>query len=447
MSNTTSPLFLLIILLGGLAILFGPRRWVLPLFLALSIFLSMGFHVYFLGLNFFTIRILLIFAGVRVLARGEYRGLGFVALDKAYLSLCIWMIIAETLRRQIPGLVYAAANNLFDGLGTYFLARILLREPADLKRVILCLGCLCFVLSAFMLAEQFTRHNWLTPLGAVMQSVQVRAGRMRCQATFLHPVLAGTFGAALFPLFAACWWQNGSMKKLAVLGCLAATVITVTAGSGGPFATYAAVLLALALWPIRNRMRLIRWSLLISAITLHLVMQAPVWALIARIPLIRGASGYHRYILVDAFVRHIGDWWLVGTETTESWGYLTDDVANTYCIVAKHGGLLALLLFIRVLVVAFRELGIRRRQVEYDRPTEIMIWAFGALLFSHLVSFLGTSYFDQTRVLWALTLAMLPSLHLLNQPEEDLAHASFEEDVPAHGPTTVPLGIPLGRGA
>jgi hypothetical protein len=440
-SNTTSPLFLLIILLGGLAILLGPRRWVLPLFLSLSFLLSMDFHVFIFGLNFFTIRILLALAWARVLTRGEYHGLRFVALDKAFLLFCVWMVIAETLLRGIPGLLYAAANNLFDGLGTYCLVRILLRERADLERVLLCLGSVCSVLAAFMLAEEVSKHNWLTPLGAVMQKVQERAGRMRCQATFLHPVLAGTFGAALLPLFAACWWQDGSLKKLAVVGCVAATVMTVTAGSGGPFATYAAVLLALTLWPLRHHMRPIRWGLLLSAIALHLVMQAPVWGLIARIPLVRGASGYHRYILLDAFIRHIGDWWLVGTKTTESWGYLTEDVANTYCIVAKHGGLLALVLFMRVLVLAFRELGIRRRQAEDDRPTEIMIWAFGALLFSHLVSFLGTSYFDQTRVLWFLTLAMIASLHLLNQPEEDPAHASFDEAVPVPAPSAVPLGI------
>lgn len=422
MTDSVSPLFLFLILVGGLIILFGPRRMVLPVFLTLSVFLSMDFHIIVFGLNFFTIRILLAIAWARILMRGEYRGLKRGSFDTAFIVFCVWMVFAETLQREFAGFVYAAANNFVDGLGIYFLGRIFMSEVADLKRIIVSLGAICSVLAAFMLAEALTRHNWLTSLGAVMQNVQVRAGRMRCQATFLHPVLAGTFGAVLLPIFAALWWQGGAMKRLAIVGCLASTVMTITAGSGGPVMTYMAVVGAFCLWPIRHHMRRFRWTMVISLIVLQIAMKAPVWALIARIQVVHGASAYHRYVLLDAFIRHFSDWWLIGTQTTGDWGYLTDDVANTYCILAKHGGLLALILFGRLLVLAFREVGTRRAEAENDVPTQILIWAFGACLFGHLISFLGTSYFDQTRALWFLTLAMFPILGLLVQTkaEEDI---------------------------
>jgi hypothetical protein len=62
-----------------------------------------------------------------------------------------------------------------------------------------------------------------------------------------------------------------------------------------------------------------------------------------------------------------------------------------------------------------------------------MVWAFGASLFGHLVTFMGTSYFDQTHVLWALTLAMIASLGLLAEKQETLekikmAEASLTEE-------------------
>ena len=209
------------------------------------------------------------------------------------------------------------------------------------------------------------------------------------------------------------------MRKLAVAGCLASTIMVFTTGSGGPVISYAAILFAICLWPIRRNMRAIRWGILFTLVSLQLVMKAPVWALIARLQVVQGASAYHRAALLDAFMGHFTDWWLIGTRDTESWGWLTDDVANYFCIVAKHAGLLGLLLFIRVLIVGFREVGLRRREVELDRPTEILVWAFGASLFGHVVSFFGTSYFDQTAVLWHFTLAMLASLALLtNQPVE-----------------------------
>jgi len=147
-------------------------------------------------------------------------------------------------------------------------------------------------------------------------------------------------------------------------------------------------------------------------------MNAPVWALISRLQVVPGASSYHRYVVIDAFVKHVSDWWLVGVEDTSTWGWLTDDVANYFCVVCKHAGMLGLILFIRVLVAGFREVGLRRSEAEPDRPTEILVWAFGVSLFAHVVSFWGTSYFDQTAVLWDFTLAILASLSLLTQGQE-----------------------------
>jgi hypothetical protein len=50
-------------------------------------------------------------------------------------------------------------------------------------------------------------------------------------------------------------------------------------------------------------------------------MKAPVWFLIARIDLAGGSSGYHRAMLIDTFLRHFGDWWLLGTKDAFSWGW------------------------------------------------------------------------------------------------------------------------------
>ena len=415
-----SPQWVLTIIGTALALLFGPRKWVLPLILVVTAFFSYQNHVFILGLNFFPARMLLLIAWTRILARREYPGLQLVPLDKAWILYCCWSVITETLQRGGAGFIYGVANRLYDGLGTYFLIRICLQDAKMpvLRQLITCLGVICSILAAFMLVEYLTHRNWLEPLGAVFQTVQERAGRMRCQATFLHPVLAGTYGAVLLPLFAACWWQS-RMRKLAVAGCLASTIMVITAGSGGPFMTFAAILGALFLWPLRANLRPIRWTVVVTLLFLHLVMKAPVWALIARLQVVAGSSSYHRYLLIDAFIRHIGDWWLIGTQNTGDWGFETDDVANQFCIAAKHAGLLGLFLFIRVLSAGFREVGLARWEAESDRSTEIMVWAFGASLFGHAVSFFGTSYFDQTIVLWHFTLAMLASLTVLtSQPAE-----------------------------
>ena len=443
MEADTPAHILLIILLGGALIFFGPRPWVLPAILALTVFVSMRFHVFVFGLNFYIARILLLLAWARVLIRGEHHGLRFLPMDRAFVLFAGSMVLVETLRRGWPGFVYASANSFYDALGLYFLSRILLREARDIKQVIASLAVICSVLAGFMLAERLTRHNFLTLLGA-SELVQGREGKLRCQATFSHPVLAGTYGAVLVPLFVACWWQGRGMKKLALAGTVASTIMAASSGSSGPIMTYAAVLAGLGFWPLRRSMRPLRWGILLGLAALHLVMQAPVWALIARASsLTGGGSGYHRFNLLDEFISHTADWWFLGIESTEGWGWLIDDVANTYCIIAKHGGLLALVMFIRLLAAGFRQVGIARNEAVNDRQTEILVWAFGAVLFGHVVTFLGTSYFDQTGVLWYVTLAMLGSLHLLAAPEPETLEAASEEEVPIQDAIRGHQGISL----
>ena len=441
MPNPNTPGFYTALVLGGLIILFGPRKWMLPTFLILSVFVSMVPKIMIFGQHFMIHRNLLLCAWVRILARGEHRGLRLLPMDKAFVLFCVWTVIGDTLLWQTShAMVYQVANSIYDALGIYFFCRIMINDAAEMKRIIVCLAGICVALAGFMCLEALTHHNWLSVLGQVQEVVQERKGRLRCQAGFGVPISAGTFGAVLLPLFVAGWWQGGRMRKLAVGGCIAATVVTILAGSGGPVMTYAAVVGGLLMWGLRHRMRTVRWTVCLALLGLHLVMSAPVWALIARIHVIPGSSSYHRYELLDAFIRHIGDWWMLGVQSTGTWGWLTDDVANQYCVVAKHGGILALILFLRVVMLGFREVGLRLNETAGDRPTQIMLWAFGVMLFAHCVAFFDISYFDQMKMLWFLSLAMLASLRLLTQAQEEPAEARV---VAARGEFSIDAQAPV----
>ena len=74
------------------------------------------------------------------------------------------------------------------------------------------------------------------------------------------------------------------------------------------------------MWPVRHRMKIFRWGVTICLIGLQLVMKAPVWALIQRINLVGGNSGYHRYELVNQAILHFREWWLVGFQNPSSLG-------------------------------------------------------------------------------------------------------------------------------
>src|ERR1041385_3677589 len=103
MEETTAIQFPLVPLLAGVVLLFCRRSWVLPLFLAVTAFVSLKCRIYVGGLNFYTARILLVFAWARILTKGEHRDFQFLPFDTAFVLYCCSMVIAETLRRGAPG--------------------------------------------------------------------------------------------------------------------------------------------------------------------------------------------------------------------------------------------------------------------------------------------------------------------------------------------------------
>jgi hypothetical protein len=136
-------------------------------------------------------------------------------------------------------------------------------------------------------------------------------------------------------------------------------------------------------------------------------MKAPVWFLIARVDIVGGSSGYHRAMLVNDFITHFRDWWLVGTAENAQWGFTMWDLCNQFVSEGELGGLATFACFVAMIVLAFSTIGKARKSVEGDREKEWYFWLLGATLLSHVTAFFGVSYFDQTRVLWFATLAFV----------------------------------------
>ena len=108
-------------------------------------------------------------------------------------------------------------------------------------------------------------------------------------------------------------------------------------------------------------MRLVRWVALLSVLALNLVMSAPVYYLLGRIDLTGNSTGFYRAALIESTIRHFNEWWLGGTDYTRHWmasgvPWSQDhvDITNYYIRMGVDGGLPLMLLFIYILVVAFR---------------------------------------------------------------------------------------------
>jgi hypothetical protein len=249
-------------------------------------------------------------------------------------------------------------------------------------------------------------QNAFGALGGVQSVPDVREGKIRSQGVFQHALMAGTFAATLLPLFLMLW-KSGKSKAMAAVGLVGSTVMTITSQSSTPLLAYVAGLFGVCLWPIRKKMRIVRWGIVITLIGLALVMKAPVWFVIAHIDLTGGSSGYHRAELVDQFIRHFSEWWLIGTNNTANWGFDMWDAQNQYVNIGETGGLAAFVFFLIMITRMFKRLGKTRRAVAGNSRQEWMILFLGIALFAHLTAFFGVNYFDQSKVSWFALLAMI----------------------------------------
>jgi len=411
------PAVLAALCIAGLLILVLPRKYVIYPFLFASIIVPYYQNLVILGFHFPALRITIAFGWIRMIAGGSLTNKTsplrrMNRIDKAML---LWVISNVVMFVILWGQMGALINQLgflYNDLGSYFLLRFLVRDEDGIERAIKALAILCFVFGLLMLNEQLTGRNLFGLIGGVPLEVVMREGKLRSQAAFLHPLLAGAFGGTLITLFVGLWLRRKKARTTAAAGIIGGTMMAVCSMSSTSLIAIAAGVLSLCLWPIRRSMRALRWGIVTILVALHLVMKAPVWALIARIDLTGGSSGYHRFELIDQAIRHFSEWWLVGTKTQSQWGWDMWDSIDWYVNVSTSGGLISLILFVAVLVYGFKAIGTARRAAEVQRNQrdELFIWAVGATLFANVLSFIGICYFDQTIVMWLTFVAIIAAL-------------------------------------
>lgn len=408
-------LVIVFLLINAILLLLLPRRWApFPLLVGAS-YMTLGSGIVIGPFHFMVLRILLAIAIVRVIIRGE-RLVGKInKLDWLILLWAAWALTSSFFHIDISNAIINRLGLVYNACGIYFLLRIFCRTLDDVIRLCRITAILLVPLSIAMLFEQMTGHNLFSILGGVSDISEVRDGRIRAQGPFAHSILAGTVGAVSLPLMFGLWRYH---RTTAIAGIVACGSMVFASRSSGPIMSSIFALTALIMWHWRNHMRLIRWLAVLTYIGLDLIMNAPAYYLIARIDLTGSSASWHRAALIDAALAHISEWWFAGTDFTRHWmayGALWSgnqiDFTNYYLRMGVDGGLALMGLFIGVLAISFSFVGQMLRQTrEFSPESEFMIWALGASLFTHSVTFIAVSYFDQSYVFIYLTIATIGSV-------------------------------------
>lgn len=414
-ATNLSSIGLSFILIMGILVFFLPRKLVLLPVIITACYISLGQQLLIFVFHFSAIRLVVLFALLRLFVRGEISAIKLNTIDKAIIYWVMSSFLIYILRLQTSDALVNRLGVVYNSIGMYFLFRFYIRDFNDIERLLKLLSIVIIPLSIAMIYEYSTGRNLFSIFGGVPEITVMRGDRFRCQGPFRHPILSGTFGATLVPVLLAFWFKEKNSRLLAAVGIISATIITVTSASSGPLMAYISGIIGLLMWPLRRSMRAVRWGILVTLISLHVVMKAPVWYLILRISDVFGGGGWHRSYLIDQAIAHIGDWWLLGTNFTGDWfpyALAIDpnaaDITNQFVSEGITGGLLTLILFIIVIIRCFRTIGLSLKKMEESLFAEkVVAWSLGASLFAHVMAFVSVSYFDQIIVFWFLLLAII----------------------------------------
>lgn len=427
-----TPAGMVILVLACLFILFLRRKYVIAPFLVASLFIPVGQVIVVAGAHLMIYRVLVLVLCCRIfwgklIARQDPFSLRMNPLDKVFLAWALCNAIFYTVLWHDVGAFFNRLGFLYTALGVYFALRYVIRDREDLIRTIKALALAAVPIAVAMYIEHQTGNNVVsTVFGGVRTQAVMRGSSIRAQGPFQHSIVAGTFGAMLLPLFIGLWKEGRKHRLIAALGILSSGAITIASASSTPMMTLLTGIAAWALWPFRKKMRILRWGFVITLICLQFVMKAPVWFLIARMSSLTGGTGWHRAELIDQFIRHFGEWWLIGTQNNANWGLDMWDSINAFVNAGVEGGLVTFVFFVSIFVYAYKRLGIARRLAENDPPDEHLMWALGCCLFSNTVAFFGITYFDQSVIVWYALLVMISvGTTCIIQKEESESEASY----------------------
>ncbi|HEY4245831.1 MAG TPA: hypothetical protein VGM64_03180 [Lacunisphaera sp.] len=407
---------------------FLPRRTALLPLLITTCYIPLGQSVVIAGANFPFFRFLLLVGWCRAFTRGETQGFVFTKMDKVFV---FWLAVTFfiglfTQPSDFFDRFISRCGEIYTAGGTYFLCRFWLRSVAELVGLVRSFALIIVPFTAAMIHERTTGHNLFAILGGVPEIAFLRDSTYRASGAFRNPLLAGAFGAALFPLFVGLYLQGPSFRRRALIGMTCTIIIAYTTASSGTVLALMGGIISLLVWRYRFSMMIFRRGIVLVIIVLAIVMKAPVWYIFSRVSEIAGGSGWYRSFLIEQAVNHFTQWCYTGSLYTANWapGGETPagnpnntDIINMFVLEGLQGGLLKVILFTALIVIGFKNVGrFTRLQTDLPFSYRFMIWSLGACLLTHCLSFFSVTYFDQIIIMWywlLAALAMLQSEYLL----------------------------------
>src|SRR5579885_3581342 len=304
--TTITAVSLALLLIAAALALFLPRKYAIVAILGGILFIPSGNVFVVAGVHLLPVRVLSLVGCIRLLiiklsSNVPIYGSRWTSLDTLFVMWGIWRSLSVILLWQTTPAIILECGHLWAVLLTYLVLRGFIVDEADAQRTI---KLVAIVSSIGMVYEQIRMQNLFgTYLGGLETAPAMRDGRVRAQGLFRHAILGGSYGATMIPLVLTLW-RTGKSNAFVVITVMACLVSVLASASSTPIGAAGGLVVALAFWPARKIMKLVRWSVVLGLLALDMVMKAPVWFIIARVSFVSGSTADFRAHLIDEFIRH-----------------------------------------------------------------------------------------------------------------------------------------------
>lgn len=354
------------------------------------------------GLNIYCIQIVGLVGLLRCFISGENRIILFNSIDKLVLLWLFSGAVIYSILWGIQGMILKAGR-IAEFAFCYWMIRNKIQNWKDLLFEFNAILGMSLLLFPCVLYEQATSFNPFSIMGRV--ATAIREGRLRCVASFSHPILFGSYAAAQIPVI---WGMRNLRHSFKVFYwiCLLVNVYYIFASaSSGPLLSLLSGLLFLCLFVYRHQGKRILFGICISIIILQIVMNAPIWFLVSRFNIVGGSTGWHRANLIDKLIKHIDEWALLGAKSAEPWGIYAGDVTNQFLLEGVRGGIMTMLVFIILMYSTIKVLGQLSIRV-VTKKQQWFLWGLCCSILVDCVSFMSVSFFGQMTIFFILFLVI-----------------------------------------
>jgi len=412
---------LLLAIAASIIVIALPPVWGLIIYIA-----ALGWYPAYITVKLGTIDfsvtrivILALLAGVYLKSSRPFK---WIWLDKMVIIFFACQLIAGITTTEMVGLAENRAGAAFDFVLPYFAVRLIINSYDKYLTLLRALVVVALPLAIVGFYQCLTGHN---PVGFLKQynawkDIQnvapiPRNGFFRADVTFPMSIMYGLYFSILGPLVVGLYGHNQKFKTIAVIGLILYGMGTFASMSSGPMLGLLVAGLFGLFFKYRNYWKHLVIVIILSCLVVEIISNRHFYDALGRLTL-NPATAWYRSRLIDValFEGGMSGYWITGHGFADpGWSLVIDnrdhtDIVNQYLLLLSVFGLVGLIPFIMIIVLAFKNVA-RAFRIAITRDQKWVIWCLAASIIGSSLAIFTVSLFGQPFTAFFITLALCGS--------------------------------------